>query len=134
MLSYREGYTPILELLQSQAIPLLVFSAGVGDIIEQCFVQRYKLYNNIHIIANWMSFSHEVMIDGINNDNNNNSLCQPLNSSCPLEYVDIIKSIPESLMTSLLNFASLCWMKHICWVLSTLTQSPTPWSYLLSPI
>ena len=57
---FREGYSEILELLNWEDIPLLVFSAGVGDVIEQCFVQRYKLHKNIHIIANWMSFSHEV--------------------------------------------------------------------------
>ena len=59
---FREGYSEILELLNWEDIPLLVFSAGVGDVIEQCFVQRYKLHKNIHIIANWMSFSHEVCL------------------------------------------------------------------------
>lgn len=50
----------MLKLLSDENIPLLVFSAGVGDVIEQAFLQRYQFTNNMHIIANWMEFSHEV--------------------------------------------------------------------------
>ncbi|XP_067942457.1 cytosolic 5'-nucleotidase 3-like [Watersipora subatra] len=60
----REKLSAVLDKLHVNDIPMLVFSAGVGNVIEQMFLQRYSLYDNIHIIANWMDFNHEGVLVG----------------------------------------------------------------------
>jgi len=60
LILYREGGDQALDILHKADVPLLVFSAGVGDVIDECFKQRYKMFDNMHIIANWMDFNHQV--------------------------------------------------------------------------
>ncbi|KAA8581518.1 hypothetical protein FQN60_003099, partial [Etheostoma spectabile] len=60
-----EWWTKVHELLiqqrirkdmLAQAVPLLIFSAGVGDVLEEVIRQNHVFLPNVHIISNYMDF------------------------------------------------------------------------------
>lgn len=60
----RENALELLDLLYEKNIPLLIFSAGVGDIIEGYLKYENKLYDNIHIISNFYKFDEHGKVTG----------------------------------------------------------------------
>ncbi|KAL0299102.1 UNVERIFIED_CONTAM: 7-methylguanosine phosphate-specific 5'-nucleotidase A [Sesamum radiatum] len=56
-IAFREGVTELFELLERSNVPVLIFSAGLADIIEE--VLRHKLhrsFKNVKIVSNRMVF------------------------------------------------------------------------------
>jgi 2-hydroxy-3-keto-5-methylthiopentenyl-1-phosphate phosphatase len=54
----RGGVEEMFELLQRGEVPLLVFRAGIANVIAEVFKQklRFPLVDSTHIISNWMIF------------------------------------------------------------------------------
>uniref|UniRef100_A0A4W6CM64 5'-nucleotidase n=1 Tax=Lates calcarifer TaxID=8187 RepID=A0A4W6CM64_LATCA len=52
----RDGYKVFFECLAEHQVPLLIFSAGVGDVLEEVIRQNHVFHPNIHIISNYMDF------------------------------------------------------------------------------
>uniref|UniRef100_A0A665TQ99 5'-nucleotidase n=1 Tax=Echeneis naucrates TaxID=173247 RepID=A0A665TQ99_ECHNA len=52
----RDGYKEFFEHLAEHQVPLLIFSAGVGDILEEVIRQNQVFHSNVHIISNYMDF------------------------------------------------------------------------------
>ncbi|CAL8301552.1 unnamed protein product [Lota lota] len=52
----REGYKVFFDRLAELQVPLLIFSAGVGDILEEVIHQRQVFHPNVHVISNYMDF------------------------------------------------------------------------------
>ncbi|XP_039645346.1 7-methylguanosine phosphate-specific 5'-nucleotidase-like isoform X3 [Perca fluviatilis] len=52
----REGYKVFFDRLTEQQVPLLIFSAGVGDVLEEVIRQNHVFLPNVHIISNYMDF------------------------------------------------------------------------------
>ncbi|XP_036408952.1 7-methylguanosine phosphate-specific 5'-nucleotidase-like isoform X1 [Megalops cyprinoides] len=52
----REGYQVFFDQLQEQSIPLLIFSAGVGDVLEEVIRQAGVFHPNVKIFSNYMDF------------------------------------------------------------------------------
>lgn len=46
--------------LHQHRIPLLIFSAGIGDIIEEVITQQARMLDNMKIVSNFMDFDSEV--------------------------------------------------------------------------
>jgi len=46
--------------LNEQSVPLLIFSAGVGDVIEETIRQKLTYYPNIKVVSNFMDFDNDV--------------------------------------------------------------------------
>lgn len=46
--------------LEEQQVPLLIFSAGVGDVLEEVIQQNQVFHPNVHIISNYMDFDQTV--------------------------------------------------------------------------
>ena len=42
-------------------VPLLIFSAGLGDVIEEVVKVRTTLLPNIKVVSNYMDFDKEVI-------------------------------------------------------------------------
>ncbi|KAL0984391.1 hypothetical protein UPYG_G00140830 [Umbra pygmaea] len=53
----REGYKVFFDRLQENQVPLLIFSAGVGDILEEVMRQNHVFHPNIHVVSNYMDFN-----------------------------------------------------------------------------
>lgn len=59
-LSIRDGYKGFFDLLDEHHIPLLIFSAGVGDVLEEVIHQNQVFRPNVRIISNYMDFDRTV--------------------------------------------------------------------------
>uniref|UniRef100_A0A3B4B3T6 5'-nucleotidase n=1 Tax=Periophthalmus magnuspinnatus TaxID=409849 RepID=A0A3B4B3T6_9GOBI len=58
----RDGYKVFFDLLSEFQVPLLIFSAGIGDVLEEVIRQSQVFHPNVHIISNYMDFDHTVSI------------------------------------------------------------------------
>ncbi|XP_039895000.1 7-methylguanosine phosphate-specific 5'-nucleotidase-like isoform X5 [Simochromis diagramma] len=54
----REGYKVFFDHLAEHQVPLLILSAGVGDVLEEVIRQNHVFHPNVHIISNYMDFDH----------------------------------------------------------------------------
>lgn len=52
----RPGIDYVLELCHSRNIPFLVFSAGIGNVIEEILKKNKLLFPTMHIVSNMMQF------------------------------------------------------------------------------
>jgi cytosolic 5'-nucleotidase 3 len=57
LLEPRFGLFKLLKILDKNNIPLLIFSAGLGDVIKDDLESNKVLTNNIHIISNFYKFN-----------------------------------------------------------------------------
>ncbi|XP_077020520.1 7-methylguanosine phosphate-specific 5'-nucleotidase isoform X3 [Tamandua tetradactyla] len=60
----REGYKTFFNTLYRNNIPLFIFSAGIGDILEEIIQQMKVFYPNIHIVSNYMDFDENGFLRG----------------------------------------------------------------------
>uniref|UniRef100_A0A453LPH2 5'-nucleotidase n=1 Tax=Aegilops tauschii subsp. strangulata TaxID=200361 RepID=A0A453LPH2_AEGTS len=59
-IAFRDGVVELFEFLEARDIPVLVFSAGLADIIEEVFRQKlHRSFKNIKIVSNRMVFNEE---------------------------------------------------------------------------
>lgn len=77
----REGYKTFFDTLYQNSIPLLIFSAGIGDILEEIIRQKKVFHPNIHIVSNYMDFDKDGFLQGfqgqlIHTYNKNSSICK----------------------------------------------------------
>lgn len=59
---FREGHKVFFDRLAEHQVPLLIFSAGVGDVLEEVIRQNHVFHPNVHIISNYMDFDHTVSL------------------------------------------------------------------------
>uniref|UniRef100_A0A8C7IHL2 5'-nucleotidase n=1 Tax=Oncorhynchus kisutch TaxID=8019 RepID=A0A8C7IHL2_ONCKI len=52
----REGYELFFDHLQEHRIPLLIFSAGLGDVLEEVIRQAGVFHPNVKVFSNYMDF------------------------------------------------------------------------------
>ncbi|KAL3523692.1 hypothetical protein ACH5RR_016526 [Cinchona calisaya] len=56
-IAFREGVVELFEFLEEKDVPVLVFSAGLADIIEEVFRQKlHRSFKNVRIVSNRMIF------------------------------------------------------------------------------
>ncbi|CAG5905910.1 unnamed protein product, partial [Menidia menidia] len=54
----RDGHKVFFDQLAEHQVPLLIFSAGIGDVLEEVIRQNDVFHPNVHIISNYMDFDH----------------------------------------------------------------------------
>ncbi|KAI9490106.1 pyrimidine 5'-nucleotidase [Zychaea mexicana] len=60
----RPGIDTVLELCYTRALPFLVFSAGIGNIIDEILKEHKLMFPNMHIVSNMMKFDEQgVCVD-----------------------------------------------------------------------
>ncbi len=64
---FREGAITFLDNLHSRNIPLLIFSSGIGNLIEGFLRKENRLTSNIHILSNIFDFNSEGYATGYKN-------------------------------------------------------------------
>ncbi|BBG96890.1 5'-nucleotidase [Prunus dulcis] len=58
-IAFREGVVELFEFLEERDIPILIFSAGLADIIEEVLRQKiHRLFKNVKIVSNRMIFDN----------------------------------------------------------------------------
>jgi HAD superfamily hydrolase (TIGR01544 family) len=63
-LFFRSGCDWLFNELSGHNVPLLIFSAGIGDVIVEVFKQRAKLHDNIKVVSNFMDFDEHGVLKG----------------------------------------------------------------------
>ncbi|XP_061822660.1 7-methylguanosine phosphate-specific 5'-nucleotidase-like isoform X1 [Nerophis lumbriciformis] len=58
----RDGYKVFFDCLADENIPLLIFSGGVGDVLEEMIRQHRVFHPNIHVISNYMDFDNSGVL------------------------------------------------------------------------
>lgn len=58
---FRKNFKTFLEFLYQNNIPLIILSAGIGNVIVEVLKLNNCLYNNIHIISNFIDFENNKM-------------------------------------------------------------------------
>jgi len=64
----RDGIEFMCESLNQKSVPLMIFSAGVGDILIELLKQRKILLPNMKIISNFMQFDEKKKLIGFKNN------------------------------------------------------------------
>uniref|UniRef100_A0A8C5QD00 5'-nucleotidase n=1 Tax=Leptobrachium leishanense TaxID=445787 RepID=A0A8C5QD00_9ANUR len=75
----REGFEVFFASLHRSEIPLLIFSAGIGDVLEEIIRQAGVFYPNINVVSNYMDFDENGILVGFKGElihtyNKNNSI------------------------------------------------------------
>lgn len=65
---FRKKALELLDLLHELNIPTLIFSSGVGDLIEGFLKQENKFYKNIFIISNFFDYDENGNVKGYKSD------------------------------------------------------------------
>ncbi len=68
-IQFREGALDFLNLLAKHRIPVLIFSAGLGDIIKELLESEGKLTSNVHLLSNFYLFDEQGIVIGKKNKN-----------------------------------------------------------------
>jgi hypothetical protein len=63
----REGTNKMLQSLQAAEVPVLVFSAGLGDSVSAVLRYHNALLPNVHIISNYLRFNG-LQVNGFQGD------------------------------------------------------------------
>ena len=64
--SLRDRTKELFSKLRTLNVPILVFSAGLGDIVEALLKHQGVLYNNVNVISNFLQFNGNIL-DGYKN-------------------------------------------------------------------
>ncbi|XP_072454976.1 cytosolic 5'-nucleotidase 3A isoform X1 [Notamacropus eugenii] len=60
----KEGYEHFFDKLKEHNIPVFIFSAGIGDVLEEVLRQARVYHNNIKVVSNFMDFDENGVIKG----------------------------------------------------------------------
>lgn len=64
----RDRLNELCEFSSKNSIPFLVLSAGLGDVINEFFLLRNMLYQNMHIVSNFFTFGENGKPIGFKGD------------------------------------------------------------------
>ncbi len=67
-IQFREGVLEFLQELSEKNIPILILSAGMGDIIQELLSVLGKGMSNIHLISNFYNFDENGRVVGMKNN------------------------------------------------------------------
>ncbi|KAI1230311.1 hypothetical protein IHE44_0010277 [Lamprotornis superbus] len=79
--AHMDGFKEFFDQLHKNNIPLFIFSAGVGDILEEIIHQANVFYSNVNVVSNYMAFNDDGVLTHfkgplIHTYNKNNSVLQ----------------------------------------------------------
>ncbi|XP_040209113.1 cytosolic 5'-nucleotidase 3A isoform X1 [Rana temporaria] len=60
----KEGYETFFDKLHEHVIPVFIFSAGLGDVLEEAIRQAGVYYPNVKVVSNFMDFDENGVIKG----------------------------------------------------------------------
>ncbi|XP_034990881.2 7-methylguanosine phosphate-specific 5'-nucleotidase [Zootoca vivipara] len=60
----RDGFNLLFDQLHQNKVPLFIFSAGVGDVLEEIIRQAGAFYPNVKVVSNYMDFDSSGVLRG----------------------------------------------------------------------
>ncbi|XP_043910721.1 7-methylguanosine phosphate-specific 5'-nucleotidase [Protopterus annectens] len=64
----RDGYKCFFDTLFNNNIPLFIFSAGIGDVLEEIIRQAGVFHCNVEVVSNYMDFDENGVLQGFKGD------------------------------------------------------------------
>ncbi len=61
-MSFRDGFKDFLDCLHDYNIPVIILSAGIGNVITQTLKLNNCFYDNVHIVSNFIKFEDDKML------------------------------------------------------------------------
>ncbi|XP_010022807.1 PREDICTED: 7-methylguanosine phosphate-specific 5'-nucleotidase-like, partial [Nestor notabilis] len=58
----RDGFKELFDQLHKYNVPLFIFSAGIGDVLEEIIRQANVFYSNINVVSNYMDFDENGVL------------------------------------------------------------------------
>lgn len=52
----------MFDQLHKYSVPMFIFSAGVGDVLEEIIRQANVFYPNVNVVSNYMDFDDSVSV------------------------------------------------------------------------
>ncbi|NXK44381.1 5NT3B nucleotidase, partial [Chauna torquata] len=80
-LGVRDGFNELFDQLYKYNVPIFIFSAGIGDVLEEIIRQANVFYSNVNVVSNYMDFDDSGVLRCfkgplIHTYNKNNSVLQ----------------------------------------------------------
>lgn len=60
----KEGYETFFAKLHEHSIPMFIFSAGIGDVLEEVIQQAGVYHSNVKVVSNFMDFDDSGVLRG----------------------------------------------------------------------
>ncbi len=60
-ITFRKGGKEFLQDLYQEKVPVIILSAGIGNVIEEFLKKQQCYYENIHIVSNFLTFKEDKM-------------------------------------------------------------------------
>ncbi|KAF7239131.1 7-methylguanosine phosphate-specific 5'-nucleotidase [Varanus komodoensis] len=60
----RDGFNIFFDQLHQKRVPLFIFSAGVGDVLEEIIHQAGVFHPNVNVVSNYMDFDDNGVLQG----------------------------------------------------------------------
>ena len=57
---FREGFEHFFDRLHQHNVPVFIFSAGLGDVLEEIIHQAGVYHPNVKVVSNFMDFDDNV--------------------------------------------------------------------------
>lgn len=64
----RDGSDQFFHLIKENNIPILIMSAGIGDIVEEILRQQAEISSSIKVVANYYTYDKDNIVTGIKDD------------------------------------------------------------------
>ncbi|KAJ6662067.1 hypothetical protein lerEdw1_012914 [Lerista edwardsae] len=64
----KEGYENFFDKLHEHNIPVFIFSAGIGDVLEEVIHQAGVYHPNVKVVSNFMDFDENGILKGFKGD------------------------------------------------------------------
>ncbi|NXP17944.1 5NT3B nucleotidase, partial [Scytalopus superciliaris] len=58
----RDGFKEFFDQLHQNNVPLFIFSAGIGDVLEEIIHQANVFYSNVKVVSNYMAFDDDGVL------------------------------------------------------------------------
>lgn len=90
-LIFRDGVKEFLQKAYQENIPIIILSAGIGNVIEQFLKETNCYFDNIYIISNFMEFDENGKVKKFDNSKMIHTLNKTMKGKLPENYIEKIK-------------------------------------------
>lgn len=90
-LIFRKGAKEFLQKVNESNIPIIILSAGIGNVVEQCLKENNCYFDNIYIISNFIEFEKNGKMKKFDNSKMVHTLNKSMKGKLPQYYLDKLK-------------------------------------------
>ncbi|XP_014223977.1 7-methylguanosine phosphate-specific 5'-nucleotidase-like [Trichogramma pretiosum] len=89
---FRERTKELFERLHAKQVPILILSAGLGDVVEALLRRQGILYDNIHIVSNFLKYNDGDVLDGFKRPDKVLHVLNKNGHAVDEEYFEVLKN------------------------------------------